>query len=389
MTLAEFKAKRAKLLAEMQNIVDTRSENMDEATLNTVKTLKQEMAQIDGSIEAIETLRSEITKADGGKVIADSAGEYRASFGKYMRGQIDERELKEARSIFSGVAGAAAEAVPDDYLKELFEKISQYGVISPDCRHITTANNGELMIPKIDDTGNNTANWVAEGGDITKVDFSTSSMTMNAYKIATGIQMSAEFMEDAFFDVEGYVSTAFADRLARALELSYVDGVGGTQPLGISNDAATVSTTAVIGVPITIAEAIAISQSIPPASRPGSKFYVSNGTMSGWLQEVDGNGRPLLQPAWTANPADEMSYTIAGYPLQVNYSLNDTDDGATQLIFGNMKNYMIRDVRSLTIKRDEFTDMGSDMVNFYATMRVDAKVVSNNVVFAAVKNVTV
>ena len=384
MTLAEFKAKRAELLAEMQNIVDTRSDNMDDTTLNTVKTLKDEIKGIDGSIDAIETLRSTI-KGDVVETpsVTDDA-EQRSQFDAFMRGKSDAKEIQ-LRSMMSGASAKGAETVPDDFLRELFKKISEFGSISQDARHITTGDHGELTLPIVDDTAN-AGVWTAEGADITKVDFATSKLTLNSFKVATGIQVSTEFLEDAFFNVEGYISEIFAERLGKTLETAYIDGSGTGQPTGVATNSASVTDVSFgAGTPPTIAEVQASLKLVQPSQRMGMKIYASDATIAGWQVEKDTNGRPLLQAQGVATDANAVQYSISGYPVVPNYTLKEASAGDIAVLIGNMKNYIIRDIRSLTIKRDDYTDMGKDMVNFYCTMRVDANVINPNKCFVAFK----
>jgi len=386
MTLAQFKEKRAELLAEMQNIVDTRSENMDDATLNTVKTLKDEIKGVDSSIDAIETLRSTI-KGDAVETASTvDENEQRSQFDAFMRGKSKNNEIQ-LRSMMSGTPAKGAESVPDDFLRELFKKIAEFGSITQDARHITTGDNGELTLPIVDDTANKGV-WTAEGADITKVDFSTSKLTLNSFKVATGIQVSTEFLEDAFFNVEGYISEIFAERLGETLELAYIGGSGSGQPTGIATNTASVSeVTFTAGTPPTIAEVEASLKLVAPAQRAGMKIYASDAVISAWQVEKDSNGRPLLQPQATATDASAGLYMIAGYPVVPNYTMNGATAGEVGVVIGNMKNYIVRDIRSLTIKRDDYSDMAKDMVNFYATMRVDANVINPNKCFVVFKAV--
>ena len=380
MNLAQFEEKRATLLAEMEKLVETRSDKMDEATLNTVKTLKDEIKSIDGSIEAIETLRSSIkgkeVETASNQITAD---EQRASFVSYIRGN---KSLKEHRSMMAGASGKGQETVPEDFMRELFKKIKEFGAISADARHITTGDSGKLTLPIVDDTAH-AGVWTAEGADITKVDFATSKLTLDAHKVATGIQVSTEFLEDAFFNVESYISEIFAERLGRTLEDAYIEGTGTGQPSGIigSSSATVVNFTA--GTPPTIAEVEASLKLIQPSQRAGMKIYASDATISAWMVEKDSTGRPLLQANAQSTDANMGMYSIMGYPIKPNYTLNGATAGDAGVIIGNMANYIIRDIRSLTIKRDDFSDMSKDMVNFYCTMRVDANVINPNKCFVA------
>lgn len=376
--LSELRQLRKEKQDLIADTIETRGTNPDEASMALVKSLKEEMTQIDNEVDMIEEYRSiaiNNTKPEDIKTI-DKAVEQRALFNDYMRGEIGTKEFEKR----AGLISANGSVIPDEFLKELQETILEYGVISPSCRHIMTEDNGELSIPVIDDTANSGV-WTAEAGDITKADFSTSSITMGAYKVTTGIQVSSELLEDTFFDLESWLAQAFGTRLARTMENAYLFGTGTTMPIGITEDAGTIEATSAAAGVVDSTDLLTAIYDLQPTSRAGAVIYVSDDLMKDLSLEVDTTGRPLLQTQAAATPADPVKHTLGGYPIVVNYELEAVANASTSAVIGNPTNYMIRDVRNVKFTRDEYTDMGSDMVNFYATARVDGKVVSANDAF--------
>ena len=378
MTLKDLKALRQEKVKEMEKLVELRSESMDSETLAAVKSFKEEIKDIDQKIEAIEELRSVASvEANPVKKENNAKEEIRSLFNDYLRGNISEKELeKRANSV-----GTNSDVVPEDFLRELFETIDNYGKIAPKARNITTADNGTLSIPVINDTQNSGV-WVQELGAIPLSDLTTDTIQMKAFKVGTGIEISTELMEDSFFDLGSYLAKALGERIGRTVENAYIKGDGNEKPLGIVNDPKTVNVVTATAGSVDIDDLIAMISAIPYNQRAGAEFLVSEDLYSSLISMKDADGRPLLQPQAQATPADDVKYTIQGYPVSPNFELDQVAEGNVVAIFGNLNNYIIRNVRNVTVKLDDYSSMGNDAIKFYATARVDGKVVSGNTCFA-------
>lgn len=387
MNIKELKELRSQKEAAMKNIVETRGEEMNEETLEALKTFKAEIQDIDRKIEAINELRSvalkesapvEVKVADAKK---DLAGEFRS----YVAGKITYREFEQRANnlVTNGV-----DIVPEDFVRELQEKILEFGSLYNSVSKMTTTDNGQVSIPVIDDTAA-TGAWTDEGGAYSTADFATSTITMDAYKITTGIQVSEELLQDSFFNVESYLAKAFATRLARTIEAAIVGGDGIKKPEGIITHANTINyTSAVLGT-VDSTDLLKAVYELQPSARENAVIYVSDDLMKNLSLEVDATGRPLLQPASSATQANGIQYTLGGHPLVVNYALAPVAAGSVSAMIGDPKSYMIRNVQGFQIKRDEYTDMSTGMVNFYCSARLDGKIVNANDSFVKITTAAV
>jgi len=228
LTIKELKEQRAKKVAQMENLVNERSDNIDENTLSAIKSFKDEIKEIDNSIEAINELRSvAIASAKPAEEKSkDAQAELRGLFSSYLRGELSTREFEKRSGT---VIANGANVVPEDFLRELQETIKEYGTILPDCRQLTTSDNGTLTVPQINDTANEGV-WLGETDAISKADFSTSKVELSAYKVATGIEVSTELIEDSFFNIESYVAKALGERLSRTIENAIINRDGTQKP---------------------------------------------------------------------------------------------------------------------------------------------------------------
>jgi len=380
-TKKELEALRLEKTTQMQTLIEERSSSMDEETLATVKTLKDEVGQIDMKIEGIEAVRAVAvrTSKPAEHQAKDVQKEFRGAFVGYLRGEMNNAEL-EKRIMQAGTAGKGLETVPDEFYRTLLNKILEYGMIFADANKITTANHGDLLIPMADDTGNAGA-WTAEGGTITPADFVTSQVTMKAYKCTTAIVVSTELLEDAFFDVESYVASSLGIRLARTFENAFINGDGTGKPKGILAGAVNVPT-AVLAV-CDQDDMRNLVYALSPALRIGGVFYVSDAQRKAMDAWVDTTGRLLLQTQASATHATAVEATLYGYPVRINHELGDPATPADNpAIFGNPQNYWIRNIRNITVKRSDELYALTDEVLFTATTRLDGKIVNANPAFS-------
>lgn len=384
-TKKELLELRSQKVAQMKDIQEKRGADADDEVLATIKTLKGEIENIDKQVEMIEEIRS-VAVANAKPVEdkkEDAKSEFRSAFTQYMRGQIDNKTL-EARIMQSGTAGKGLETVPDEFYKTLLNKILDYGMIFADANVMTTANHGDLLIPMADDTANAGA-WTSEGGTITPADFATSQVTMKAFKVSTAIIVSTELLEDAFFDVEGYIAGALGTRLARTFESAFINGDGSGKPTGIIADTNTVNVNSAVTLVVDHNDMRNAIYGLSPALRLGGVFYVSDAQRKEMDAWEDGNGRPLLQSQAVSTQAGAVETTLFGYPVRINNELGDPKaTGDVPVIFGNPKNYWVRNIRNITVKRSDELYALTDEVLFTATTRLDGKPVNANPCFSKV-----
>jgi len=203
---------------------------------------------------------------------------------------------------------------------------------------------------------------------------------MNAYKVTTAIVVSTELLEDSAFDISSYITSNLAERLSRTMEESYMNGDGSSKPTGIIGGAT--STDAAAAGVIGTGDALKLIASIQPSSRAGGVFYASDEAIIELMGLEDLDGRPLLQQSASSTQADGVQMSLYGYPVKPNYNLGTLAAAQNPIIFGNPKNYVIRDVRGITVKRSDEVNILNDQVVFIATARVDGKVITNNDAFA-------
>jgi len=385
--LQEIRAAKILALGDIQ----AKGENIVSTDLATMKTIQEEISDVDMQIEAIELTRKyamENIKPKEEKE-DDFIAVQKDSFKTFLMGKISFSEHKQniSAAVGSYDVNKGKELVPDEFVKILKERIKEFGVIIPDLDILQTQNHGIATYPTMDDTANS-ALWLDEHGDIDLTDFATGKIEMNAFKCGSGIVVSNELVEASFFNILVYSANLIGIRIGRTLEAGVINGDGVKKPLGILNTILiTGSVKAIVNVDTATTLVVvpddleAMIDAIPPSQRMGAKFYMSDIMMRTAAKWKDTTGRKILQVQSEATDAHDVIYSFGGYPIRLNNELGAFAVADNPAIFGNPKNYTLRLVRGVTVKASDQIKIISDETVVLGTARADGRMTSVNECF--------
>lgn len=118
---------------------------------------------------------------------------------------------------------------PDEFEQRIIKALKDRSVL----RSLATVIPTKRMLKIPVAVGEGQAYWVPEEGLIPSSDCRFDQMQLDAHKLGTMIRVSDELLEDSAFDIAGYISDSFAERLSAAEEEAFLDGDGNAKPLGL------------------------------------------------------------------------------------------------------------------------------------------------------------
>jgi HK97 family phage major capsid protein len=198
---------------------------------------------------------------------------------------------------------------------------------------------------------------------------------------------SQAMLDDAAFDLEGWLAKEIASEFARAEGAAFVSGSGVNRPLGflsvptsMANDTARPFGTLqyhgsgdATGLGDTIElTLIDLAHSLKSGHRQGASWVMNSATLAEVrkLKATDGNF--LWQPGLIEGQPDRL----LGYPVVEAEDMPDIAAGNFPIAFGNFKaGYLIAERSATAILRDPFTN--KPFVHFYATKRVGGQVLDS------------
>ncbi|MFN3525985.1 MAG: phage major capsid protein [Paracoccus sp. (in: a-proteobacteria)] len=229
------------------------------------------------------------------------------------------------------------------------------------------------------DKGDMGAGWATEAAAAETTATGIERISIPVHELSAMPKASQRLLDDAAFDVEGWLAERIADRFARAEAAAFVNGDGVDKPKGILRYAvAPVATatdaqigfvgTGAMGAFSTTAPAdclIDLVYALGAAYRTNASFMMNSKTAAQVRKMKDAEGRFLWSDALSVGQVPQL----LGYPVLISEDMPDIALNALAIAFGDFRSaYTIVERPDLRVLRDPFS--AKPHVLFYATKRV-------------------
>lgn len=241
------------------------------------------------------------------------------------------------------------------------------------------------------DHGDLGSGWVTEAGSVAETGTpSIDRITIPLFELSALPKASQRLLDDAAFDIEGWLAGRIADKFSRAEASAFINGDGLDKPTGFLNQTQVADgawTWGSIGYVATgtaggfdlndPADAIVDLVYALGAQYRANATFVMNSKTAGQVRKLkDADGRFL----WSDGLAAGEPARLMGYPVLIAEDMPDIATDAPAIAFGDFAaGYTIAERPDLRILRDPFS--AKPHVLFYATKRVGGDVSD----FAAIK----
>ncbi len=235
------------------------------------------------------------------------------------------------------------------------------------------------------DTG---AGWANETSSTAETGTPTiERISIPLYELNALPKISQRLLDDAAFDIEGWLAKRIADKFARAEASAFINGDGVDKPRGILDHTQVEDSTwawgslgyVFTGVADNIGDGdklIDLVYALGAEYRAGASFVMNSKTAGALRKLKDNDGRHL----WADGFAQAEPARLLGYPVLIAEDMPDIGTGTVPIAFGDFgAGYTIAERPDLRVLRDPFS--AKPHVLFYATKRVGGDVSD----FAAIK----
>lgn len=235
---------------------------------------------------------------------------------------------------------------------------------------ITTDNGNDMSWPTANDTGNKGRRIGANKKTASATTKIFKSQVWKAFKYTSDeLALEQEMMEDAGFDLTGYIPTLAGERIGRIFNDEATTGSGSNEPEGLEN--CPVGVTAASATAITPEEIIKLIGKVDPAYRNGAQFMMNDAIMTEVALLKDGQGNFI----WRAGLEIGQPDRIRGYGVVPNVSMASALTASKYVMaFGQLKQIKVRRVRGIRFYRER--DNEYDKEKFYAYVRMDSRVLN-------------
>lgn len=356
-----LRERRAAIGAQMKDLLDDKKHPQWNADLQAkYDAMAGEVGQIDAQIKAHQDYLEKFTEENGIQAAADAAGKKHGSatgqlYAKWLRGgdnALTAEEWQAVRATMSTTTPAeGGYTVPAELARSLVEVLKTFGGMREVAEVITTETGAAMNWGTTDDTAE-VGEILAENAPASDADPSFGTVGLNVFKYSSKVvTIPIELLQDSAVDLEAHINGRLARRLARIQNLHFTLGDGVNKPRGIliaaqlGRAGATGSTTT-----LTYDDLLRLEHSVDPVYRRAASWMFHDSTLLALKLLKDSQSRPLWLPGLAAGAPD----TISGYRYTINQDMPVMAASAKSVLFGAMKQYMIRDALQVSLFR--FTD---------------------------------
>lgn len=403
-----YKQTNDERLAALAKVDESRAKELEqklariEKDVSEASKLKKELeTEMQYQRDRLEELESR-AKSPGKTAVEKAQDEYKGAFINWVRGrgqsQADEQKMldisrkmaSEGKAITIGTPAAGGFAVPEEISRQI-EKLEMK--FSPVRRLVKVVQAGTSDYKELVSINGATSGWVGESGSRTETNTPTlREVTPTHGELYAYPQASEWSLDDAFFNVEAWLSEAVAEQFAIQEATAVLTGDGTNKPTGMLNSTPTAVTDEAGSRAAAVYEfianvdagfAILPDRLIDVVYRTNSMYrsgatFVMNSVTAGAirkLREGGATGQYLWQPGLQAGAPDRL----LGYPVEIWEQMQSPGANNFPIAFGDFRRgYLLADRVGLRMTRDNVTNIGH--VRFYIRRREGGIVLNNNAI---------
>jgi len=343
--------------------------------------LRTELTAVTARMERLKSgvSRPALACADAGR-----SAELKGFVDGYLR-HGRETELKGLNSLTAGEGGYAVPGELDVAISTMLKAVSPLRQIAQ------VVSVGTAGYRKLVSTGGAASGWVSELAPRPETTTSAfKEISPPTGELYANPAASQTMLDDAVFDLEGWLSGEIAMEFARAEGAAFVNGTGKDQPLGILATAMSDQDDAErpfgtlqylksgaddgfdTGPDLTLVDMV---HSLKAGLRQGACWLMNSRTLATIRKLKTADGAFV----WQASLAEGQPDRLLGYPVIEAEDMPDIEFGEFPIAFGNFRaGYLITERSATSILRDPFTN--KPFVHFYATKRVGGQVLDSTAI---------
>ncbi len=383
MKLQELLSQRDRLIANMRTMLDAGIKTAEDDA--TYSRYEKEEVELEKQIQRAEKL--EKTEAVMREVVetpvvtkpesraedkrAEDKKRYTEAFETLLRTPMMNLDSQTRAVLNTGTGSEGGYLVPEEYLTTVINKLLDINVmrqISDVIRTQSTTN-----IPLGD--GRPSFAIIAENGAYGTTDASFGQVVLGAYKLGGIIQASDELVQDAFIDIQSYLTNLIVDGVADAEETYFTTGTGTGQAQGITIGGSLGKTTVAVGA-VTIDEMLDLEYSLKSPYRMNAGFVMNSNTELALRKLKDSQGQYL----WEQSLQVGAPNVFDGKAININEKMPDLGTGNKFAAFGDFSYFKIADRGGLEIKRLDELYAANGQTGWRISKRFDSRVTQSEAI---------
>lgn len=272
----------------------------------------------------------------------------------------------------------------DSVYTQLWEyAVSSSQILQAGVNVINTADGNTIPMPAV--TVHATGASAAAGANITASDATITTVDLSVIKRGYITYVPTELIQDAQFDIEGYLARAAGRELGRLIGLvaSTAAQAGYTVSGAVGPGAAASGT---LGAQATVGQGsdllIKLFHSVLPTYRNNGAWVFSDSVAALIRSLKDSTGQPIWQPSLALGnpPTIDAAPTYIDPNMPAFVSTPATDSGKNIVYYGDWSSLAVRIAGGLRFERSNDVAFAKDAIAFRALVRTGAAVLDPNAV---------
>lgn len=328
---------------------------------------------------------NDLPKAKAGKGKPSAARQSLDVFMRKMSKDVTVEEHTMIRNAMStGVGSEGGFTVQTEIASSVIEAIASYAGIREVADRLPTSQGNPLSYPASDGRTEE-GEIIAENGPATDQDISFSTVPLNVFKFGSKvITIPIELLQDTTIDMLALINSRIRTRIGRIQNRMMTSaGTGTGSPFALVNAAATgkIGTTGQT-LTVTYDDLIDLIDSIDEGYGEDAKKFMFGQNIRRVLRKIkDTAGRPIWTPSYDAGMTTRQPDLLLGYPVQINNAMPVPAANAKSIVFGDLKQYMIRDTMDVTLFRfEDSAYIKKGQIGFLAWARAGGNLLDPNAV---------
>ena len=303
----------------------------------------------------------------------------------FVDGYLRSGRTTELKSLTTSIPSDGGYAVPREIDAMIARELVEISPIRAIAQVVQTGSSGYR---KLVSTGGTASGWVGETTGRPETDAPTfAEIAPPSGELYANPAASQAMLDDAAFDLEGWLASEIAMEFARAEGAAFVGGSGVDMPAGfltapvsaVGDGARPFGTLQYVGTGDAAgfgaspeSKLIDLVHTMKAGHRQGASWVMNSATLSEVRKLKTADGAFLWQPGLVDGQPDRL----LGYPVVEAEDMPDVANGAFPIAFGNFRaGYLIAERSATSILRDPFTH--KPFVHFYACRRVGGQVLDS------------
>lgn len=250
-------------------------------------------------------------------------------------------------------------------IAQLQEHLLLNGTLRELATVVQTDSGGSMPVPGFG--GNQSGVNTAINTDVATSDASFSQQTLGRKKYGSLIKLPVELITDAAIDIQGWSGRELGRRLNRVQEQEFATGAAtlseceGVLTTGSSGGAAAGSVAQSSAGNITYADLNSLVHDVDPNFRVDSQWVWHDSVQENVVSQLDSDGHPIFRAGvLVGEPNTVMGYGVSINNLYPAFTGATTNESSKLMSFGRHADYMIRDVRGVSIQvlRERYAETG-------------------------------